>query len=110
MSRKQPDHESVVEKDLKTIEKPKLKRPDRHEVLLHNDDYTTQEFVVHVLVRFFHHGSARAQEIMMHVHSRGIGVAGTYTYDVAETKATQTVRYARENEMPLQCSIRRLDG
>ena len=106
MARNQRDHETVVEKDLKTLEKPKVQRPRMFEVLLHNDDYTTQEFVVFVLMRYFHHDSPKAQEIMLHVHTRGLGVAGVFTYDVAETKASQTVRFARENEMPLECSIR----
>jgi ATP-dependent Clp protease adaptor protein ClpS len=79
-------------------------------VLLHNDDYTTQEFVVYVLMKFFHHDAEQARQIMLHVHTKGIGVAGVYTYDVAETKASQTVRFAREHEMPLQCSIRRREG
>jgi len=80
-----------------------------YEVLLHNDDYTTQEFVVYVLMKFFHHSAGAAQNIMLHVHTKGVGVAGIFTYDMAETKANQTVRFARENEMPLQCSVRRRD-
>ena len=93
--------------ELGTIEKPKVTRPPLYEVLLHNDDYTTQEFVVYVLQRFFHHDAESAHRIMLHVHTKGIGVAGVYTYEVAETKASQVTRFAREHEMPLQCSIRR---
>src|SRR3989442_8663561 len=96
----------VHERDLATVDKPKVERPRLYEVLLHNDDYTTQEFVVYILMKFFHHDADTARSIMMHVHTKGIGVAGVFTYDVAETKTAQVVRFARENEMPLQCSIR----
>jgi ATP-dependent Clp protease adaptor protein ClpS len=97
----------VHERDLATIEKPKVERPSLYEVLLHNDDYTTQEFVVYVLMKFFQHEAETAHKIMLHVHTKGIGVAGIYPYDVAETKASQVTRFSREHEMPLQCSIRR---
>src|SRR5437868_6435323 len=93
--------------DLGTLEKPKVERPAMYEVLLHNDDYTTQEFVVYVLMKFFRHDADAATKIMLHVHTKGLGVAGVYTYEIAETKASQVVRFAREHEMPLQCSIRR---
>lgn len=104
---KTPTSEPTEERNLATIEKPKTERPKLYEVLLHNDDYTTQEFVVFILMKFFRHDSDTAHKIMMHVHTKGVGVAGVYTYDVAETKASQTVRFAREHEMPLQCSIRK---
>src|SRR5688572_16582261 len=104
---KEQDPIPVKERDLATVEKEKVERPRLYEVLLHNDDYTTQEFVVFVLMKFFHHDSTSAQKIMLHVHTKGIGVAGVYTYDIAETKASQVVRFAREHEMPLQTSIRR---
>ena len=78
-----------------------------HEVLLHNDDYTTQEFVVYVLMKYFQHDAVTARKIMLHVHIKGIGVAGVYPYEVAETKAHQVVQFARENEMPLQASLRK---
>lgn len=97
----------VTDRELATIEKPKVERPRLYEVLLHNDDYTTQEFVVYVLMKFFRHDAAAAQKIMLHVHTKGIGVAGVFPYDVAETKASQVTRFSREHEMPLQCSIRR---
>jgi ATP-dependent Clp protease adaptor protein ClpS len=90
-----------------TVTKKKLERPPLYEVLLHNDDYTTQEFVVYVLMKFFRHDADTATKIMLHVHTKGIGVAGVYTYEVAETKASQVTRFSREHEMPLQCSIRR---
>ena len=107
---KEQDPIPVKERDLATVEKPKVERPRLYEVLLHNDDYTTQEFVVYVLMKFFHHDETTATQIMLHVHTKGIGVAGVYTYDIAETKANQVMRFAREHEMPLQCSVRRQSG
>jgi ATP-dependent Clp protease adaptor protein ClpS len=97
----------TAERELATVDKPKVERPRLFEVLLHNDDYTTQEFVVFILMKFFHHDADTATQIMLHVHTKGLGVAGVYTYEVAETKASQVIRFAREHEMPLQCSIRR---
>jgi len=93
--------------DLKTVEKEKVERPHLYEVLLHNDDYTTQEFVVFVLMRYFKHDSTTARQIMLHVHTKGVGVAGIFPFDIAETKAHQVVQFAREHEMPLQASVRR---
>ena len=93
--------------ELGTLEKQKVERPHLYEVLLHNDDYTTQEFVVFVLMRYFKHDSTTARQIMLHVHTRGIGVAGVYPYEMAETKVHQVVEVARENEMPLQASLRK---
>jgi len=85
----------------------RVQRPRMWRVLLHNDDYTTQEFVVYVLMKYFQHDGATARKIMLHVHTRGIGVAGVYPFEVAETKAHQVVQFARENEMPLQASLRK---
>ena len=108
---KRDDKVPLHERDLATVEKPKseekVERPRLYEVVLHNDDYTTQEFVVYVLMKFFRHDAETARKIMLHVHTKGAGVAGVYTYDVAETKASQVIRFAREHEMPLQCSVRR---
>ena len=104
---KEPEQVPVKERDLATVEKPKTERPRLYEVLLHNDDYTTQEFVVYVLMKFFRHDSDAATKIMLHVHTKGIGVAGIYPFEQAETKAHQVVQFARENEMPLQASLRK---
>jgi ATP-dependent Clp protease adaptor protein ClpS len=93
--------------ELQTIEKEKVERPPLYDVLLHNDDYTTQEFVVYVLMKYFKHDGATARQIMLHVHTRGVGVAGVFPFDIAETKAHQVVQFARENEMPLQASVRK---
>jgi ATP-dependent Clp protease adaptor protein ClpS len=98
--------ETVQERDLAVLDKAKVERPRLYEVLLHNDDYTTQEFVVYILMKFFHRDSASARQIMLEVHTKGVGVAGVYPFDVAETKAGQVIRFARDHEMPLQCSLR----
>ena len=94
-----------LERDTST--KKKVERPPLYEVVLHNDDYTTQEFVVYVLMKYFQHDGVTARKIMLHVHTKGIGVAGIYPFEQAETKAHQVVQFARENEMPLQASLRK---
>ena len=88
-----------------TRTQPKTKKPSLYKVLLLNDDYTPMEFVVVVLERFFNKGREEATQIMLHVHQKGVGVCGIYTYEVAETKVTQTVDYARKNQHPLQCTL-----
>jgi ATP-dependent Clp protease adaptor protein ClpS len=85
--------------------RPKTKKPAMYRVLLLNDDYTPMEFVVHVLERFFNKSREAATEIMLHVHHRGVGVCGVYTYEVAETKVTQTIDFARRHQHPLQCTM-----
>jgi len=83
----------------------KVKQPPLYRVLLHNDDYTTMEFVVHVLQSIFNHEEAEAQQIMLHVHRKGVGVAGVYMKEVAETKVEQVHALARSHEYPLRCSL-----
>ena len=85
--------------------KPKLKKPRLYKVLLHNDNYTTMEFVVQVLVGIFHKSESDAMAIMLNVHHRGAGIAGVYTYEVAETKVSKTMRLAREAQFPLLCTL-----
>jgi ATP-dependent Clp protease adaptor protein ClpS len=102
-----PKRELDRERDLATLDQVRVERPRLYEVVLHNDDYTTQEFVVYVLMKFFQHDAATAQQIMLNVHTKGMGVAGVFPRDIAETKAAQVVRYARDNEMPLRCSVQR---
>jgi ATP-dependent Clp protease adaptor protein ClpS len=85
--------------------RPKTKKPSMYKVLMLNDDYTPMEFVVHVLERFFSKNREEATRIMLHVHQRGVGVCGVYTYEVAETKVTQVMDLARQNQHPLQCTI-----
>jgi len=89
----------------KTRTERKLRKPKMYKVLLHNDDYTTMEFVVYILQAIFHRSDIDAVQIMLHVHKNGIGVAGVYTYEVAETRVGQVEALARENEFPLRCSI-----
>jgi ATP-dependent Clp protease adaptor protein ClpS len=83
--------------------KPKTKRPNRYRVLILNDDYTPMEFVVHVLERFFQKDIEAATKIMLHVHHHGIGECGVFTYEIAETKVTQVMDFARKHQHPLQC-------
>jgi len=83
----------------------KVAKPPLFKVLLHNDDYTTMEFVVEVLQTVFHHDLPRATRIMLHVHQRGVGVAGTYPMDVAEMKAEKVMALARAAEFPLLCTV-----
>ena len=82
-----------------------LKKPKMYKVLLHNDDYTTMEFVVFVLQGIFHRSEADAVQIMLHVHKNGIGVAGVYSYEIAETRIAQVETLARQHEFPLRCSM-----
>jgi ATP-dependent Clp protease adaptor protein ClpS len=83
----------------------KTRKPAMYKVLMLNDDYTPMEFVVHVLERFFQKSREEATRIMLHVHRRGVGVCGVFTYEVAETKVTQVMDLARQNQHPLQCTI-----
>lgn len=85
--------------------RPKTKKPSMYKVLLLNDDYTPMEFVVHILERFFNKNRQEATDIMLHVHRRGVGVCGIYTYEVAETKVAQVMDFCRANEQPLQCTM-----
>ncbi len=85
--------------------KPKLKRPPLYRVILLNDDYTPMEFVVLVLEQHFHKTRAEATEVMLHVHRRGVGICGVYTYEVAETKIAQVVDFARKHDHPLQLTL-----
>lgn len=88
-----------------TRTRPKPKKPSMYRVLLLNDDFTPMEFVVHILEKFFGKNRQEATEIMLHVHRRGVGVCGAYTYEVAETKVNLVMDYARKNEHPLQCTM-----
>lgn len=86
---------------------PKTKRPWLYKVLLLNDDYTPQEFVVWLLEAIFHRDREDATRIMLHVHQNGVGVCGVYTYEVAETKVAQVMEISRRNQHPLQCTLER---
>lgn len=86
-----------------TRTKPKTQKPSLYRVLLLNDDYTPMEFVIHVLERFFQKDREAATRIMLHVHNHGVGECGVFTYEVAETKVTQVMDFARQHQHPLQC-------
>ncbi|MBS0540792.1 MAG: ATP-dependent Clp protease adapter ClpS [Proteobacteria bacterium] len=88
-----------------TLTRTRTKKPSMYKVLMLNDDYTPMEFVVDVLQHIFQKNREEATEIMLHVHQKGVGVCGVYTYEVAETKVTQTVDYARKSQHPLQCTL-----
>jgi ATP-dependent Clp protease adaptor protein ClpS len=81
------------------------RRPPLYKVLFHNDDYTTQEFVEQVLIAIFNHDPETARRIMLHVHMHGVGVAGIYPFEIAETKARRTTDLAREAEYPLLVTV-----
>lgn len=85
--------------------RPSTRRPAMYKVLLLNDDFTPMDFVVHILEKFFSKTRAEATDIMLHVHRRGVGICGIYTYEIAETKVTQVMDYARAHEQPLQCTM-----
>ena len=88
--------------------KPKLRRPPLYKVLLLNDDYTPMEFVVHVLQDFFAMSNEKATEVMLHVHTRGVGVCGIFPRDIAETKVALVNQFSRENQHPLKCTMEKV--
>jgi ATP-dependent Clp protease adaptor protein ClpS len=88
-----------------TRERPHARTPPRYRVVLHNDDFTTMEFVVEVLVRFFRKTATQATQIMLEVHVKGSGIAGVYTRDVAETRVSRVTAYAREHGFPLLLTV-----
>ena len=101
--REQEDRESGVA--VREREETRVKRPRMYRVLLHNDDYTPMDFVVRLLRDVFHRGESDATRIMLHVHNNGVGVAGVYTHEVAETKVAQVHLLARKNDHPLMASL-----
>jgi ATP-dependent Clp protease adaptor protein ClpS len=86
-----------------TRTKTQTKKPNLYRVLLLNDDYTPMEFVIHVLERFFNKTRDEATQIMLHVHHNGVGECGVFTYEIAETKVTNVMDFARKHSHPLQC-------
>ena len=99
----EPD--DIGESDLALKPRSKSKRPPLYKVMILNDDYTPMEFVVHVLERFFGMSSAQALEIMLTVHKKGLAVVGVFSHEIAETKVTQVMDFARRHEHPLQCTM-----
>ena len=86
-------------------EKPKLKKPPLYKVIMLNDDYTPMEFVIEMLQTYFSKSQEQATEIMLHIQQKGIGICGLYTYEIAESKATQVLDKARKNQHPLQIKL-----
>lgn len=100
-----PSHEPEHDDAVITESEHRVEKPPLYKVLLHNDDYTTMEFVVFVLRTIFRHPESEAIRIMLQVHLRGAGVAGVFTREVAEAKAAKVVRLAREHEFPLLSTV-----
>lgn len=98
-------HESDTGVITRTKPENRTKKPPLYKVLMHNDDYTTREFVVEVLRSVFHHPEPEANRIMLHVHQTGIGIAGVFTYEVAEMKVRTVEMLAHEREFPLMLTI-----
>jgi ATP-dependent Clp protease adaptor protein ClpS len=102
-------HSNTFDLDIWEDQDEETREPDMYRVVLHNDHYTTMDFVVEVIVKVFHKPVVQAAQIMMDVHRKGKGLVGVYTRDVAETKCAQVLRMAREREFPLRCTVER-DG
>lgn len=100
-----PDSQEDRDTGILLKTRPETRKPSMYKVLLLNDDYTPMEFVVHVLEKFFNKSRQEATDIMLHVHRRGVGLCGVYTYEIAETKVAQVMDFARANEQPLQCTM-----
>jgi len=105
-----PEREYGFEEEVATESREKLKKPPLFRVLLHNDDFTTMEFVVEVLKRVFGKTDADAFRIMWAVHTQGVGVAGVYTYEIAEMKVEKVTQMARAQEFPLLCTVEEEPG
>ncbi|MBX9667356.1 MAG: ATP-dependent Clp protease adapter ClpS [Candidatus Obscuribacterales bacterium] len=99
------DHEHEHDHGVITETQKKVKKPPLYKVLLHNDDYTTMEFVILVLKVVFLKQDTEAVKIMLNVHQQGIGVAGVYTFEIAEAKANRVIELARDNNFPLLCTV-----
>ena len=99
-----PSGDDYFEGDLRLESDKKLKEPEMYRVLLHNDHYTTMDFVVEVLMTVFHMPASKATSIMLDVHKKGIGMCGVYIYDIAVTKVEQVHLMAKERNFPLRCS------
>ena len=100
-----PDNGDDLERGVAVKSRPKTKKPSMYKVLMLNDDYTPMEFVILVLQRFFSMSNQKASEVMLHVHRRGVGVCGVFTFEVAETKMNQVINFSKRNEHPLQCTM-----
>lgn len=105
MSDKDKQDDDGVGTGLLTRPETKTKKPSMYKVLLLNDDFTPMEFVIHILQRFFRMTAEQATEVMLHVHQKGVGVCGVFTFEVAETKVNQVMSFAKQHEHPLQCTL-----
>ena len=101
----QGDGIEEIERGVVTRTRPRTRKPSNYKVLMLNDDYTPMEFVVLCLQRFFSMGIEDATRVMLQVHQKGVGVCGVFTYEVAETKVSQVIDFARENQHPLQATL-----
>ena len=99
------DKDPGTEKDVLVKERPKVKKPPMYRVLLHNDDYTPMDFVVQILQGIFSKSESEAVSIMLNVHNKGIGLAGVYTHEVAETQVAKVQDLAEQHQHPLQCTM-----
>lgn len=98
-------HRYEYDGNLQIKEDVQVKKPRMYKVILHNDHYTTMDFVVEVLVTIFRKNNMEATELMLQVHRNGFGICGVYTYDIAQTKAGQVHALARQREFPLKCTV-----
>jgi len=99
--------QNSFEENVLTQKKEKVEKPPHYRVIIHNDDYTTMDFVVVVLQKFFYKNETEATHIMLNVHKKGRGIAGIYTFEVAETKVNQVNSYAKKHQHPLKSSMER---
>jgi ATP-dependent Clp protease adaptor protein ClpS len=100
-----PTHNPQPGTDVLTEDQQKLQKPPLYKVLLHNDNYTTMEFVIYVLVSVFHQSETEAIRIMLQVHNQQVGIAGVYTFEIAEMKVAKVAQLAREHDYPLLCTL-----
>ncbi|MFA5989785.1 MAG: ATP-dependent Clp protease adapter ClpS [Sphingomonas sp.] len=105
MAERRDDEDGGAGIGVATRTRSRTKRPTPYRVLMLNDDYTPMEFVVLCLQRFFRMSIEEATRVMLHVHQRGVGVCGVFTYEVAETKVSQVMDFARQHQHPLQCTL-----
>lgn len=98
------DEDNGEDNSTEAIVKNKLELPKKYKVLLHNDDYSTMEFVIFILQNIFHKTATEAEKIMLAVHHQGVGVCGIFTYEIAESKANKVLQLAKENGQPLKCT------
>ena len=99
---------TTTKENIDTTVDVNVKEPDKYKVLLINDDFTPMDFVIYILVTIFHHSNEAAEEIMAQVHEKGKGIAGVYTYEIAEQKIIEATKVARINSMPLEFTLKAL--